>query len=153
MVAGRHSPVNARRQIKTVLAELTRLRSVLSDLDFCGSTEAISEDAVRAMLRARRRRDVIFGTELFADPAWDLLLELYAVSLEDEQTTIIRLCEAASVAPTTGLRWLGHLESKGLVARSRDPRDKRLAVVALTDLGITKMEEYFARPKLDRGPA
>ena len=43
--------------------------------------QAVSEKAVRAIIKQRRNRDRFFDAQLFADPAWDILLELYAAEL------------------------------------------------------------------------
>lgn len=41
----------------------------------------IREDHVLSILSGRRGREAAIGRELFSDPAWDILLELYAARL------------------------------------------------------------------------
>lgn len=88
---------------------------------------------VRAMLRARRLRDEHFPAGLFADPAWDILLDLMSARLERKQVTVSSLCVAAAVPPTTALRWIGVLADRGLLVRTIDGADRRRAFVALSD--------------------
>lgn len=88
---------------------------------------------IRAMIRARRLRDERFPAGLFADPAWDILLDLMAARLERKQVTVSSLCVAAAVPPTTALRWIGVLTERGLLVRAADAADRRRAYLGLSD--------------------
>lgn len=90
-------------------------------------------DFIRAMLRARRLRDEHFPADLFADPAWDILLDLMSARLERKQVTVSSLCVAAAVPPTTALRWIGLLTERGLLVRAVDSADRRRAFIGLSD--------------------
>lgn len=98
---------------------------------------------VRSTIRARRLRDQHFASELFADPAWDMLLDLYAARLEGRRVSVSSLCIAASVPPTTALRWIGTMHDADLFGREPDPTDKRRAHITLTDRAATAMRGYF----------
>ena len=100
---------------------------------------------VRLILRARREREAIFGDQLFADPAWDILLEAYASSLSEQRLSIGALCEAAAVPSTTALRWLTKLEQDGWLRRRADPLDARRWWVELTERGVSAMERLAAK--------
>ena len=80
---------------------------------------------IRAIIRARRLRDQFFDRELFADPAWDILLDLTAARLEHAPVAVSSLCIAAAVPPTTALRWIKTLTEAGLLVRAADTRDGR----------------------------
>lgn len=67
---------------------------------------AISADTVRAVIRARRLRARYFSEELFADPAWDMLLDLLQAEIAHLRVPVSSLCIAAAVPATTALRWL-----------------------------------------------
>ncbi len=99
--------------------------------------------AIRATIRARRLRDQHFASELFADPAWDMLLDLYAARLEGRRVSVSSLCIAASVPPTTALRWIGTMHDAQLFGREPDPTDKRRAHITLTDRAAAAMRGYF----------
>ncbi|WP_267347255.1 winged helix DNA-binding protein [Sphingomonas sp. GM_Shp_2] len=100
--------------------------------------------AVRAIIRRRRMRDALFPGNLFEDPAWDMLLDLYAARLEGRRVSVSSLCIAAAVAPTTALRWIGKLTEAGLFVREPDPADRRRAFMALSDAAAAKMHDYLA---------
>lgn len=100
--------------------------------------------AVRAILRARRLRDQHLGGNLFADPAWDMLLDLYAADIEEAQVSVSSLCIAAAVPPTKALRWIQSMHERGLFERREDPFDKRRAYIALSEEGRAAMVGYFA---------
>ncbi|MEG3181492.1 hypothetical protein [Sphingomonas sp. LT1P40] len=99
---------------------------------------------VRSTIRARRLRDQHFPSELFADPAWDMLLDLYAARLEGRRVSVSSLCIAAAVPPTTALRWIGTLHDANLFGREADPTDKRRAHITLTEHATGGMRGYFA---------
>ena len=108
------------------------------------SDSAVDAVQVRQLIRARRLRDGFFGAALFEDPAWDMLLDLFAAELEGAAVSVSSLCIAAAVAPTTALRWVNRLTDAGLFERRPDPLDRRRAFVALTARGSGAMRGYFA---------
>ena len=85
----------------------------------------------RALIRVRRARAEHLPADLFADPAWDMLLDLMAARLEGEKVAVSSLCVAAAVPPTTALRWIGVLAERGLIVRTTDPTDRRRVNVEL----------------------
>lgn len=99
--------------------------------------------AIRDMIRARRMREHLFGHGLFADPAWDILLDLTAARLEGRPVAVSSLCIAAAVPATTALRWIKQLTDAGLLRRVADPEDGRRVFIELTDRAARAMEEYF----------
>lgn len=108
-----------------------------------GSELAETLATVRFIIAARRTREAIIGDELFADPAWDILLELYAAALVQTKVATSDLCKASAVPATTALRWIDRLESAGLLQRQGDPLDARRTAIELTHKGELKMESYF----------
>jgi hypothetical protein len=102
---------------------------------------------VRRAIRARRLRDQFFGSGLFEDPAWDMLLDLFAAELEGVQVSVSSLCIAASVAPTTALRWIGKMVDAGLFVREPDPFDRRRAFMTLTPRTSQEMRRYMSASK------
>lgn len=93
---------------------------------------AIDAALVRRILKLRRERTRFLPDEIFADPAWDMLLDLVAARLEDKQVPVSSLCIAAAVPTTTALRWIRSLSEAGLLERSTDPRDARRTWIGLT---------------------
>ncbi|GAA0318491.1 hypothetical protein GCM10009087_31130 [Sphingomonas oligophenolica] len=112
-----------------------------------GNGQSVTAREVRDAIRARRLRDQYFGRGLFEDPAWDMLLDLFAADLERTQVSVSSLCIAAAVAPTTALRWIAKMSEAGLFERHADPFDKRRAFMALSDKARAGMHGYFATIK------
>lgn len=108
------------------------------------SGTAVTHPDIVAILDARRRRADFFSPGLFADPAWDMLLALYNLELNQQSISVSKLCMSAGVPLTTALRWIAKLESDGLVRREDDPLDGRRSWVELTDAGSCAMRGYFS---------
>ena len=99
---------------------------------------------IRSAIKARRMRDQFFEPSLFADPAWDMLLDLFAARLEHGRVSVSSLCIAAAVPPTTALRWISTLSEAGLIEREADPLDKRRAFIGLSEEASKGMRGYVA---------
>ncbi len=91
----------------------------------------------------RRRREARFGGTLFADPAWDMLLDLFVHHHRGKLVSSHSLCIAATVPQTTALRWIGKLRSAGMVTRVRSRNDQRVVHVLLTDQALDLMTAYL----------
>jgi hypothetical protein len=92
----------------------------------------------------RRKRTAIFGNaELFGEPAWDILLDLFIAQAEGKTVSVSSACIGSAAPATTGLRWLGVLADEGLVIRENDAEDHRRVLVRLTARGLSAMERYF----------
>jgi len=94
---------------------------------------------IRALIRARRLRDEFLPADLFADPAWDMLLDLLGARLADRRVSVSSLCIAAAVPPTTALRWIRQLTDRGIFIRIDDPLDGRRVFIDLTDKAADAM--------------
>jgi hypothetical protein len=100
-------------------------------------------ELARGAIRERRFREKFFRKEIFADPAWDLLLELYLAHLEHRRVSVSSLHGSAGVPPTTGIRWIGRLTQEGYLERRDDPLDGRRVFVALTPDCERTCQSYF----------
>ncbi|WP_052223499.1 helix-turn-helix domain-containing protein [Novosphingobium malaysiense] len=107
--------------------------------------QAGQSDMAAKLYRFRRQRDALFEAGLFSDPAWDLLLDLYAAEQSKKQVCITSACIAAGVPTSTGLRWIGILVQNGLVERHDDHADARRSYLLLTDKARNAMDALFAR--------
>ena len=104
---------------------------------------------IRQIIRQRQSRARFFDGDLFADPAWDMLLDLAAARAEHKRVSVTSLCIASGVPPTTALRWIALLTDAGQLERVEDERDRRRAFIALTDRAAEAMARYFS--ELGRG--
>ena len=103
---------------------------------------------IRAVLISRRSRSQLLPDELFAEPAWDMLLDLAAATLEKKQISVSSLCLAAVVPPPTGLRWIKNLVDAGLIERCPDPNDKRRVYLILAPHALDAMIKWTDRSRL-----
>jgi len=136
-------PIN----LESVRVELESLRLRLSLAEENSSKTSEIDLAetrlVREIIRSRRRRDTQFGANLFGEPAWDMLLELYLAHLEQRRTTVSSACRASASPQTTGLRWIRQLQTQGWIQRQSDPLDGRRVWLSLTDRACASMHHYL----------
>lgn len=127
-------------------AEAERVTAALARLTTRTPAAAppIDPALVRGLVKARRGRERFFPAEIFADPAWDMLLDLAAARAEGQPVSVSSLCIAACVPSTTALRWIKSLCDAGLFERTSDPLDARRAFVALSDAAARAMASYLA---------
>lgn len=97
----------------------------------------------RELYTMRRRRGRHLPMDLFGEPTWDILLDLYVAIGEGRRVPTTSACIGAHVPPTTALRWLRILEARGLVEREDDGRDGRRTFVRLTVTGLKAMEDFL----------
>jgi len=93
--------------------------------------------AVSFIIKGRTERKKFLSAALFSEPAWDMLLKLYAVAIDRQAVSIQVLAGSASVQPSTAVRWIAALEKENLVRR------QGADTVALSEKGWLAMESYF----------
>lgn len=103
-----------------------------------------SPQRIRHLISMRRLRDRFFNVDLFADPAWDILLDLSASRLERRSVSVSSLCIAAAVPPTTALRWIRMMTDQGLLERRADTADARRMFVDISDAAFEQVSSWFA---------
>lgn len=133
------------QQLSEDVGRIAKILASLSDEEAAGSAvkaaaaggdecePGVDAAAIRSMIRARRLRGQYLRGDLFADPAWDMLLDLMAARLEKNRVAVSSLCIAAAVPATTALRWIKALTDRGLLVRSADPQDGRRVYIELSD--------------------
>lgn len=103
------------------------------------------------LLIARRLREEIFGADLFSDPAWDILLDVYAGHGRGERIQISSLAPMSGVPSSTARRWAHKLIDLGLLERERDEHDHRLTYIRLSKHGHDRIMA-FVRRLISKGP-
>ena len=102
----------------------------------------ITAPLVRAILRIRRlRADYLPAAP--GDPAWTMILELYAAGLEGRRLNQSRLTHAAELPHTTGLRVTRALIDHGILVSRSDPADGRQLVLGLSADAAAKVHAYL----------
>lgn len=103
-------------------------------------------ELVRQYYALRRVREREFGAELFSDPAWDVLLDLYLSESDGKKISVSSACIAAAAPATTALRWIDILCRKGYVIRRADLHDRRRTHLELAPGVASKIDRIFREP-------
>jgi len=105
---------------------------------------AVLADYAARIRHVRMKRNALIGAPLFRDPAWDMLLELFAAHENGRKMSVSLLCIASGVPLTTALRQLQRLEDYGLVTRLGDSSDQRRCLVIPTAKAMDGVESVAA---------
>lgn len=133
------------RRVASTLASLSlQLSRALDARNAPTEGEPTRVEMIRSIIDLRRRRSSYLGNDLFADPAWDMMLKLLLAELMQVRVTVSDLCEGAAVPATTALRWQKLLVERNLVVRRPDPHDARRAFVELSPKASEALNRYFA---------
>jgi DNA-binding MarR family transcriptional regulator len=119
------------------------LDSGAPDAEVPDGEELKLEQRARRLLENRRKRIAIFGAQMFAEPAWDMLLLLF-LSGRGRRQTQSSLCELSGASRSTAMRWIEFLAGRGLVRREDHPTDKRHNFVSLTEKGRHLLDLYLS---------
>jgi hypothetical protein len=92
-------------------------------------------ELAQSLHTARQRRAECLPGQLFAEPAWDILLKLFIAAVKDERITQAELCSAVGFRAEIGARWIAIVISQNL-AEKIDPADGSDAEVRLTCEGF-----------------
>ena len=133
------------KAVRNLLERDKQQQDVAATGDFIDGSESKMNYAKMAerIYRARRDRERVFEDSIFADPAWDLLLDLFVRTQRNEQVSISSACHAASVPEATALRYLKALTEKKYVERISHPNDRRSTTLKMTSLGTDLMIEWL----------
>ena len=117
-----------------------------ADTAAVGAKTAHLEQRARDHLESRRKRAAIFGAQMFAEPAWDMLLILY-LSGGGQRQTQSGLGELSGATRSTAMRWIDFLSDRGLVRRDAHPTDLRRNFVSLTEKGRKLLDLYLSETR------
>lgn len=98
---------------------------------------------LRNEVSKRNLRRKYFPSELFSEPGWNILLDMYDSLLRDRAVCVTDACIASQSPPTTALRWLQRLEELGLVERRPSTSDSRVTYLSLSEQAVQSLREYF----------
>lgn len=111
----------------------------------CPENDDLPELVERAKIERRKqaKRAQIFPADTLSEPAWDILVDLFAKRASGLQVSFASACLSANVPASAVLRSLCMLENEGLLFRRRDRKDRCCIWLDLTDLGMDRMCAYF----------
>lgn len=99
----------------------------------------------RRLYAMRGARSAAFGDDLFGEPAWDMLLDLFVSAADGRKLSVSAVCIGSRCSPATAHRYLVLLEESGIVARVPDAMDHRRHFVRLTTRGEAVMRGVLER--------
>lgn len=120
-----------------------RLSSALRPRSADDADGELIHTLVKDVLRFRRLRNKLLGGDLFGEPAWDILLELFAADWSGEKLSVSGACYVSGVPSSTALRWIVRLENEGWVERTDDPLDGRRTWLTLTSRAERTIRDFL----------
>ena len=110
---------------------------------------AITMDRARLAYEISARRRSTLGPGLFADPAWNILLDLFLSDDGGRDLSVTAVCIGSRSSAATALRYITLLVERKLIDRIADEHDGRRTYVRLTAKGWNAMVSLFD----DKAPA
>jgi DNA repair protein RadC len=146
---GDAQPAASLHEISRVLEETARILKQHADASNgipSPETEAsaleLTPAVVRAIIKVRQLRADYFPAAA-GDPAWAMILELFAVHLEGRRVSQSKLAIASRVPHSTALRLTKNLIEEGLVTVEDHPGDGRLLMLGLSDETAGQVRVYL----------
>lgn len=137
--------------------EVSRIASALANLSMGLATGRPTHDdapgtegadiylsTVDRAFHARKARTRYFPQELFAEPAWDMLLHLFRCELRGRRVSTSDLCFAAGVPETTALRWISTMDQQGLVISEPEGHEDQPRFITLSPNAKAALRHYFS---------
>lgn len=91
----------------------------------------------------RKWRTRCFDSDIFSEPGWDILLDLYIHHVKGRKLKITGLSQGNDIPTSTALRWLQVLERKGLISREDSCSDSRITWIVITPGGVARMQHFL----------
>ena len=98
--------------------------------------------AVEKTLDRRRKRERAFPSDIFGEPSWEVLLNLYRSAMSGEEISITKASYMANCPPSSALRVIADLIERELVTKQKVTGGRKV-IVSISQLGIDSMNRYF----------
>ena len=142
-------PLNGRRGMDDIARRLDDLLQAMAQVPSPGAALGpVGEDVLQIARRKRaegRERAGVFGSALFSDHGWDIMLDLFIARAEKRDVTIVSICRGISLPEAAVLRCIAALIEAQLVVRRAQGSDPSDVMLALTDKSLAMMCDYFSR--------
>ena len=157
MTGGSSDDGDDTRRLLELSEEVTRIAGALANLSMGLAASPLSHEnppnavntdisvrTVDLIFHARRARARYLPEDLFAEPAWDMLLDLLRCELRGRRLSASDLCLGVGVPGTTALRWIATMVQRGLLIRESDRHDGRRVFITLAPDAGSALRRYFA---------
>lgn len=112
------------------------------------TSQFASVEAAKQIIRLRRKREKLFSGiaagEVFGEPAWEMLLDLFVAKFHNKRIGVSSLCIASKAPPTTALRYITLMTQYGLTIRTPDETDQRRVFITLSESALGIMNAIFS---------
>lgn len=134
----------------TILAnEIAENAAVISQESKHSSISSLAAQCVMLNAIVKRRDDAFNDQELFSQPVWEMLIQIFFLHLSGDNIPVSKICEDSHLPMSTARRWLQILERKSYIvldAGIADSLDERIQLTdhAIAVLSSVIMEERVA---------
>lgn len=98
-----------------------------------------------AVLRRRiLRRQLVGSAELFGEPAWDMLIDLFIHECKGQQLSMSSLCATAGIPSSSAMKLAQRLCEAGILERTPDMFDGRRTLMKIAPGVAHRLRAYFA---------
>lgn len=101
-------------------------------------------NAETVMRRRILRKQLLGNADLFGEPAWDMLIDLFIHQSRGQPLSMSALCITAAIPTSSAMKLIQRLCDAGIVDRSPDAFDGRRSLVSLTPDVAHRLRAYFA---------
>ncbi|PTS79769.1 MarR family transcriptional regulator [Sphingomonas sp. HMWF008] len=142
-----NAPFAEKPPIDTVIREMHEALTHLKARKSTTSDGLLPAQAARAkeLYVARRRRQEFLPevSDLFHEPVWDMLLDLFVAGQRGDYISISSACIGSAAPSSTALRMIGVLEERAAILIEPDPFDRRRRFVKLSPAIQQQMADYL----------
>lgn len=136
--------VAAARRLLATVARAEAPDDDVEEQEGGGASPGRGLDQARMALTVRERRLRGLGGVFAAEPAFTLLLALYATEEWEPAMTITRLSQLTLLSTGTAKRWLEQLTGEGWIERRGDEDDGRRTLLSLSIKARETLETLFS---------
>ena len=130
----------SREQLERMLRAVDGNVSANTNSQQITPTEVAVKKAIDLIEITKRRSRFTAFANLFADPAWFILLDLFVRQHSGLQTSVSSACHASFSPLTTALRHIAILTERNVIQRQYDSVDQRRVFLELTDESSAEIE-------------
>lgn len=141
---GHHTIIRGRAPSSFTSAPATVLRDRNADWRSAPDVGMALANAQRVSRRRLLRRQLVGADDLFGEPAWDMLIDLFIHEAAAKSVSTSSLCIASGLPMSSALRLLQRLCDADLVTREADRYDGRRNFIRLTPDLAHRLLAYFA---------
>lgn len=101
--------------------------------------DATSVGLAVMLIRFRQERAKHYPELKFADPAWDIMLDVFVAAARGKHLSVGDLAVGSDLPTSTALRWSDYLVKQGVVDNVDDPNDKRRKLMSMNPAQLSRI--------------